>query len=203
MSGPVPAPEGVFVHERALCETDAVGAGTRIWAFAHVMAGAVVGEGCNVCDHAFIESGAVVGNRVTIKNNVLVWDKVVVEDEVFLGPNAVFTNDMNPRIIRKKSPEEFFRTLVRKGATIGANATIVCGVTIGEGGFVGAGTVVIRDVPAYGLVVGNPGRLVGWVCACGERLGDVVPTASCAACGRGYRHVDDEVGLELVDAPST
>ena len=177
----------VFVHERALCESDAIGARTRIWAFAHIMKGAVIGADCNVGDHAFVESGARLGDRVTVKNCVLVWDKVTVEDEVFLGPNMVFTNDMNPRVAFKKSPDSFLPTLVRRGASIGANATIVCGVTIGENAFVGAGTVVIRDVPAYGVVVGNPARQIGWVCACGERL----PATLSCACGRGYRPSED------------
>ncbi|WP_131784763.1 acyltransferase [Protofrankia symbiont of Coriaria ruscifolia] len=174
----------VFVHPRGLCESDHVGAGTRIWAFAHVMPGARIGRDCNVCDHAFVESGAVVGDRVTIKNAVLIWDLVTVEDDAFLGPNMIFTNDMNPRAEVKKGPDRLDRTLVRRGATIGANATIVCGTTLGEYCFVAAGAVVIRDVAAHALVVGNPARQVGWVCACGERLDDEL---SCT-CGRTYEH---------------
>jgi UDP-2-acetamido-3-amino-2,3-dideoxy-glucuronate N-acetyltransferase len=186
----------VFVHERALCETDDVGPGTRIWAFAHVMKNAKVGAGCNVCDHAFIESGAVVGDRVTIKNCVLVWDKVTIEDEVFLGPNMVFTNDMNPRVAFKKSPDAFLPTVVKKNASIGANATIVCGVTIGENAFVGAGSVVIRDVPPYAMVVGNPARRIGWMCACGAKLPRPASGGTtCTACGRGYLHPSDAAGL--------
>jgi UDP-2-acetamido-3-amino-2,3-dideoxy-glucuronate N-acetyltransferase len=160
----------VFVHPRGLCESDHVGPRTRIWAFAHVMVGARVGADCNVGDHAFIETGAVVGDRVTVKNNVLLWDGVVVEDDVFLGPNAVFTNDLVPRAASKTAREDFLPTLVRKGATIGANATIVCGTTVGEHAFVGAGTVVTSDVPPHALVVGNPGRQVGWACVCGRLL---------------------------------
>jgi acetyltransferase-like isoleucine patch superfamily enzyme len=179
----------VFVHERALVESDAIGPRTRVWAFAHVMKGAVIGADCNVCDHAFIESGARLGDRVTVKNCVLIWDKVTVEDDVFLGPNMVFTNDMNPRVAFKKAPDKFLPTLVRRGASIGANATIVCGVTIGENAFVGAGTVVIRDVPAHAMVAGNPGRRIGWMCACGEKL---PPTLACT-CGRRYR--TDGAGL--------
>ena len=132
----------VFVHEKALCETEDIGAGTRVWAFAHVMKGVSIGEDCNIGDHVFIETGARLGDRVTVKNNVLLWDRVTIEDEVFLGPNAVFTNDLNPRVAFKKPPERFLPTLVRRGASIGANATIVCGVTIGEQAFVGAGAVV-------------------------------------------------------------
>ena len=173
----------VFVHERALCESDDIGARTRVWAFAHVMKGAVLGSDCNVGDHAFIESGARLGNHVTVKNCVLVWDKVTVEDEVFLGPNMVFTNDMNPRVAFKKSADGFLPTLVKQGASIGANATIVCGVTIGSNAFVGAGSVVIRDVPAHAMVVGNPARRIGWMCACGEKL----PANLACSCGRRYR----------------
>jgi UDP-2-acetamido-3-amino-2,3-dideoxy-glucuronate N-acetyltransferase len=182
----------VFVHDKALCETDEVGAGTRIWAFAHVLPGARVGAGCNICDHVFIEGGAVLGDRVTVKNNVLLWDKVTIEDDVFLGPNAVFTNDPNPRAAFKKSVESFATTLVRRGASIGANATIVCGVTVGEQAFVGAGSVVIRDVPAHALVVGNPARRVGWMCECGERL----DSSLTCVCGRRYELRDERAGLE-------
>jgi len=150
----------VFVHETALCETMDIGPGTRIWAFAHIMEGARVGSACNIGDHVFIESGAVVGNRVTVKNAVLLWDKVVIEDDVFLGPNAVFTNDPTPRATNKKAPEQFAPTLVRHGATIGANATIVCGTTIGSYAFVGAGAVVTQSIPANTIAVGNPARVI-------------------------------------------
>lgn len=173
----------VFVHVKALCESDDVGPRTRVWAFAHVMAGAVVGADCNIGDHAFIESGVRIGDRVTVKNCVLVWTGVTVEDEVFLGPNMVFTNVRNLRSALRPRPDEFLPTRVRRGAAIGANATVVCGVTIGEYGLVGAGSVVTADVPAYGLAVGNPARRVAWVCRCGARLPD---TLACA-CGRRYR----------------
>lgn len=186
-------PDSVFVHEKALCESDDVGPHTRVWAFAHVMAGARVGAHCNVCGHAFIERGAVLGDRVTVKNHVLVFDGVTVEDEVFLGPNMVFTNDMTPRAAFKKPPAEYLRpTLVRRGASIGANATVVCGVTIGEQAFVGAGAVVVRDVPAHALVVGNPARRIGWACTCGERLPE---TLVCAACQRAFAPDADRGGL--------
>ncbi len=181
----------VFVHERALCETTDVGPRTRIWAFAHVMPGARIGADCNLGDHSFIESGAVVGDRVTIKNGVAVWDKVTLADEVFVGPNAVFTNDPTPRAAFRKPPERFLATVVGRGTSIGANATIVCGVTLGEHALIGAGAVVARDVPAHGLVVGNPGRRIGWVCACGETL---TAELDCA-CGRRYRLVDERHGL--------
>jgi UDP-2-acetamido-3-amino-2,3-dideoxy-glucuronate N-acetyltransferase len=184
----------VFVHERALCESDAIGARTRVWAFAHVMKGAVVGSDCNVCDHAFIESGARLGNHVTVKNCVLIWDKVTVEDDVFLGPNMVFTNDMNPRVAFKKSADTFLPTVVKRGSSIGANATIVCGVTIGENAFIGAGSVVIRDVPPHAMVVGNPARRIGWMCACGEKL----PSTYACKCGRRYQASDVNAGLAPV-----
>lgn len=173
----------VFVHERGLCESDEVGAGTRVWAFAHVMKGARVGAGCNVCNGAFVESGAVVGDRVTIKNNVLIWDLVEIGDDVFLGPNVVFTNDYNPRAAFKKDPSKFLGTVVQRGASIGGNATIVAGNTIGANAFVGAGTVVIRDVPPHAVVVGNPARQIGWMCACGGRLED---SLVCPDCDRRY-----------------
>ena len=187
----------VFVHERALCETDDIGAGTRVWAFAHVMAGARVGTDCNICGHAFIESGAVLGDRVTVKNGVLVFDKVVVGDDVFLGPNVVFTNDLRPRRRFKHDPSQFLTTTVGEGATIGANVTVVCGVTIGPHAFVGAGAVVVDDVPAHGLVVGNPARRLGWACQCGERIGEDLA----CRCGRTYAEAHGG-GLRLVDPPS-
>jgi acetyltransferase-like isoleucine patch superfamily enzyme len=141
-----------------------------VWAFAHVLEGAVVGRDCNVCDGAYIESGVVVGDRVTIKNQVMVFDGVTVEDEVFLGPGMIFTNDMNPRAFIRKSSAELLPTLVRRGATIGAGCVVVCGTTVGEYAFIGAGSVVVRDVPPHAFVVGNPGRVIGWACRCGKRL---------------------------------
>jgi acetyltransferase-like isoleucine patch superfamily enzyme len=187
-----PSPDVPFFHERALCESDRVGARTRVWAFAHVLSGAVIGTDCNICDHVFVEGGARIGDRVTVKNAVLVWDGVTVDDDVFLGPNMVFTNDLMPRASVKKAGDALLATHVRRGATIGANATIVCGTTIGEQAFVGAGAVVTRDVGAHALVVGNPARRIGWMCECGTRLGDEL---RCEACGRVY--VVDGSGLRL------
>jgi acetyltransferase-like isoleucine patch superfamily enzyme len=172
-----------FVHERGLCESDDVGEGTRIWAFAHVMKGARIGRKCNVCDHAFVETGAVVGDRVTIKNAVLLWDGVRIEDDVFIGPNAVFTNVERPRAEFKLKREQFGATLVKRGATIGANATIVCGTTVGEYAFVGAGAVVTKDVPPHAMVVGSPARQLGWACVCAARL---PKSLACENCGRAY-----------------
>ncbi len=159
-----------FVHSAAIVESTQIGANTRIWAFSHIMKGAVIGRNCNICDNVYIEGGAIVGDNVKIKNGVAVWDKVIIEDDVFIGPFAVFTNDINPRSFRKKEPAEFYSTTIKKGATIGANATIVCGITIGEYAFIGAGAVVTKDVPAYALVYGNPAVVRGYICKCGEKL---------------------------------
>ena len=191
-------PRGVHVHPHALVETAHVGPGTRVWAFAHLLPGAVVGCDCNICDHAFVEGGALIGDRVTVKNAVLIWTGVTIEDDVFLGPNMVFTNDMNPRAHVKKGPEHLERTVVREGATIGANATILCGTTIGAHAFVGAGAMVLRDVPAHALVVGNPARQIGWVCRCGVRLD---ADLNCGECGGRYRPSDGG-GLESCAPPA-
>ena len=191
-----PPPEGVFVHANGLCESATVGSGTRIWAFAHVLPGAVIGADCNICGHTFIESGAELGRNVTIKNGVAIWDRVTIEDDVFVGPNAAFTNDLRPRAAFKRPPSEFVPTLVRQGATIGANATIVCGVVIGEHGFVAAGAVVTHDVPAHGLVVGSPARQVGWACTCGVVLSE---SLECPDCGRCFRLVNEDAGLAPTD----
>ena len=159
-----------FVHPQALVESTEIGRNTRVWAFAHVMRGARVGADCNIGDHAFIETGAILGNNVTVKNGVAIWDRVTIEDNVFLGPNCVLTNDLNPRAYIKKSGSTLVPTLIRENATIGANVTIVCGVTIGQYAFIGAGAVVIRSVPDFALMVGNPGRQIGWMCVCAEKL---------------------------------
>lgn len=188
----------VFVHPQALCESEDVGSGTRIWAFAHVMKGALLGAGCNVGDHAFVETGAVVGDNVTIKNGVLLWDGVTVENDVFLGPNVVFTNDRAPRAAFKRPASEYLvPTLVCEGASIGAHATVLCGTTIGASAFVGAGSVVTRDVAPHAMVVGSPARRIGWVCACGERLPE---SLDCSACWRAYTLVDESSGLRLAPA---
>ncbi|HEU4945092.1 MAG TPA: WxcM-like domain-containing protein [Solirubrobacterales bacterium] len=150
----------VFVHERGLCESDEVGPGTRIWAFAHVLPGARVGADCNICDGVFIENGVTVGDRVTIKSGVQLWTGVELEDDVFVGPNATFTNDPFPR--SRQYLEEYARTVVRAGASIGANATILPGLEIGQGAMVGAGAVVTRPVPPHAIVKGNPARIRGY-----------------------------------------
>ena len=147
-----------FIHPQALCETTEVGDDTRIWAFAYVLAGARIGRDVNVCSHVFIEGAVVVGDRVTIKSGVQLWDGVVVEDDVFLGPNATFTNDLFPR--SRQRPETWPRTRIARGASIGANATILAGTTIGERAMVGAGAVVTKDVPPDTVVAGNPARVL-------------------------------------------
>jgi acetyltransferase-like isoleucine patch superfamily enzyme len=184
----------VYVHPQALCESDDVGRGTRVWAFAHVLEGAVIGADCNVCDHAYIEYGVRVGDRVTIKNGVQLFEGVMVEDDVFLGPACVFTNDLVPRAAIKKHGDALLTTFVRRGATIGANATIVCGVTVGAGALVAAGAVVAHDVPAHALVAGNPARRLRWICSCGGRLSDGLV----CECGLGYRLVSEAKGLEAL-----
>lgn len=161
-----------FKHQLALVETAAVGKGTRIWAFAHILPGAQIGSDCNICDHTFIENDVIIGDRVTIKCGVQVWDGVRLEDDVFVGPNATFTNDKLPRSgVRGKKPAI---TTVKAGASIGANSTIVPGVTIGSKALVGAGAVVTRDVPAWAIVTGNPARISGYVGA--ERPEALQPT---------------------------
>lgn len=157
MSSGEPAP---FVHERALCESDSVGANTRVWAFAHILPGARIGRNCNICDGVFVEGDVVVGDDVTVKCGVQLWDGVRLGDRVFVGPNATFTNDLRPR--SKVYPDRFASTVVEEEASIGANATILPGVTIGRGAMVGAGAVVTRDVPPNATVVGNPAVVVGY-----------------------------------------
>ena len=159
-----------FKHPLAVVESSQIGKGTRVWAFAHVMEGAQVGENCNLCDHVFVESNVVIGDRVTVKNGVALWDGVVLEDLVFVGPFAVFTNDKNPRAAVRKNRGEFLQTRVCHGASIGANATVICGITIGRHAFVGAGAVVTKDVDDFAIVVGNPARRVGYMCSCGSKL---------------------------------
>lgn len=152
---------GVFIHEAALCESSQIGAGTRVWAFAHILPGARIGRDCNVCDHVFIENQVVVGDRVTIKCGVQLWDGLEVGDDVFIGPNATFCNDRMPR--SKCYPEAYLATRIQAGASIGANATVLPGLTIGRNAMVGAGAVVTRSVPPNAIVVGNPARIVGYV----------------------------------------
>jgi acetyltransferase-like isoleucine patch superfamily enzyme len=146
----------VFIHDRALCESEKIGEGTRIWGFTHVLAGAVIGKDCNLCEHVFVENKVTIGDGCTIKNGVALWDLVTLENDVFVGPYVVFTNDLRPRAFLKRGSSQLLPTRVKRGATLGANATIVCGTTVGEYAMVAAGAVVLRDVPAHTLVAGNP-----------------------------------------------
>jgi UDP-2-acetamido-3-amino-2,3-dideoxy-glucuronate N-acetyltransferase len=176
-------------HETAIIDAGArIGDRTRIWHFCHVMDGAVIGAGCSLGQNVFVARDVVLGDNVKVQNNVSIYEGVVLEDDVFCGPSMVFTNVVNPRshVPRK---HEYRKTVVRRGATIGANATILCGHTLGRYAFVGAGAVVTRDVPDHALVVGNPSRIAGWMCQCGVKLADgAAPPAhaDCAACGSRY-----------------
>lgn len=179
-----------FVHESSYVDDGAqIGAGTKIWHFCHVMSNAKIGERCNIGQNVLVAADVTIGDNVKIQNNVSLYTGVVVEDDVFLGPSMVLTNVINPRshISRK---DEYKSTLIKQGASVGANATIVCGVTLGRYCFIGAGSVVTRDVPDYGLVYGNPGRIQGWMCQCGVRLMfeplDGQEQAVCLACGERY-----------------
>lgn len=187
-----------FVHESAFVDDGAIiGKGTKIWHFCHIMSGAEIGENCVLGQNVFVSGRAKVGNNVRIQNNVSVYDLVTIEDSVFCGPSMVFTNVLTPRAEIRRSIEEYSPTLVKQGATIGANATVVCGHTIGRYAFVGAGSVVTKDVPDYALVYGNATKIAGWMCECGEKLkfgtgnphgGDsITECAECGKCGKRYR----------------
>ena len=180
------------IHESAYVDEGAqIGADTRVWHFCHVLGGAVIGERCSLGQNVVVMNGVKIGNNVKIQNNVSVYEGVELADDVFCGPSMVFTNVINPRshVSRKN---EYKKTVVARGVTIGANATIVCGVSLGEYAFVGAGSVITRNVPAYGLMVGVPARRIGWMCQCGERLLDKDPGA-CRACGTKYEMDGDEL----------
>jgi UDP-2-acetamido-3-amino-2,3-dideoxy-glucuronate N-acetyltransferase len=183
----VSADKPYFVHPSSFVdEPCTIGAGTKIWHFSHVMKDSVIGRDCNIGQNVVVSPGVRIGNGCKIQNNVSLYTGVILEDGVFCGPSMVFTNVINPRseVVRK---DEYKQTLVRRGASLGANATIVCGVTIGEYAFIGAGTVVTRDVADFALVVGNPARRTGWMCRCGVKLQLVGDAARCAACGTAYR----------------
>jgi serine acetyltransferase len=190
-----------YRHPQALVETEDIGPNTRIWAFAHVMRGAQIGANCNLGDHTFIESGVKLGNNVTVKNGVSLWTGITIENDVFLGPNCVFTNDPNPRAYLKKGEIELLPTLVRLGATIGANATILCGINIGKHAFVGAGAVILHSVPDFALVVGNPGHHIGWMCICANKL-PLLPgvpfeaSCACTQCGKSYTRAQEGLTLK-------
>jgi len=178
-----------FVHESSYVDEGCIiGEGTKIWHFSHVMTGATIGRQCNIGQNVVISPGVRIGDNVKIQNNVSVYTGVILEDDVFCGPSTVFTNVVNPRsqVSRK---DEYRQTIVRRGATLGANSTIVCGRSIGRYAFIGAGAVVTRDVPDYALVLGNPARIAGWICECGVKLAsgiEVLSRLKCAACHAEY-----------------
>ena len=192
MSGAEGDDRGWFAHESAYVDEGAeIGEGTKIWHFSHVMSGASVGRRCNIGQNVVISAGVVVGDNVKIQNNVSVYTGVILEDEVFCGPSMVFTNVSTPRSgTPRNRPEDYVKTRVARGATIGANATVVCGHHLGRYAFVGAGAVVTKDVPDYAVVVGNPARIIGYACECGIRLplptGSADADAVCVACERIY-----------------
>lgn len=191
----------VFVHESSYVDEGCeIGAGTKIWHFSHVMTGARIGKACNVGQNVVISPQVVIGDNVKIQNNVSIYTGVTLEDDVFCGPSMVFTNVVNPRshVPRKN---EYKTTLVKRGASIGANATVVCGNTVGRYAFIGAGSVVTKDIPDYALIVGNPGRITGWICQCGVKLaaGAQAPArVTCAICDSRYHA---EAGGLVPDQP--
>jgi UDP-2-acetamido-3-amino-2,3-dideoxy-glucuronate N-acetyltransferase len=205
MTTHIAAVKTYFAHPLALVESQDIGPGTRIWAFAHILPGARIGAECNICDHTFIETGVVLGNNVTVKNGVAIWRGVTVEDNVFLGPNCVLTNDPNPRAYIKKPSAALQTTLIRANATVGANATILCGITIGQHAFIGAGAVVLRSILDFALMVGNPARQVGWMCCCARRLplsASPSPHSStvCPHCRAQFRVTAN--GLDMIEGSS-
>ncbi len=159
--------EDIFIHPNSIVETQNIGTHTRVWAFVHILDKVTIGKNCNICDHCFIESNVTIGDNVTIKSGIYIWDGVTIEDDVFLGPNVVFTNDIRPR---SKKYITAVKTLVGKGASIGANSTVLAGVKIGQYAMAGIGSVITKDVPDYALVYGNPARINGWVNKNGEKL---------------------------------
>lgn len=176
-----------IVHPSAIVDEGAeIGEGTRVWHWAHICGGARIGAGCSFGQNVYVGNKVVIGNNVKVQNNVSVYDNVVLQDDVFCGPSMVFTNVVNPRshVSRKN---DYRLTLVKRGATVGANATVVCGNSIGEYAFIGAGAVVTNDVHPYALMVGTPARRIGWMCQCGEKLAAREGEATCSACGHSYR----------------
>jgi UDP-2-acetamido-3-amino-2,3-dideoxy-glucuronate N-acetyltransferase len=195
----------VFVHPSSVVDAPCeLGEGVKIWHFCHVSAGASLGEGVMLGQNVFVAPGVRLGARTRVQNNVSLYEGLTCEEEVFLGPSVVFTNVLTPRVQHSRRGQ-FAKTLVRRGASLGANATILCGLTIGRYALIGAGSVVTRDVPDFGRVVGNPGRLVGFSCACGERLalalrGALGESAACAACGASY--LREAAGVRELSPPA-
>ncbi len=183
---------GFFVHESSYVDDGVqIGEGTKIWFFCHVQKGAIIGRNCSLGQNVSIGNNVRIGNGVKIQNNVSVYEGVVIEDDVFCGPSCVFTNDLTPRAKYPKGNARYVKTLIRQGASLGANCTIVCGRTVGKSAMIAAGAVVTQDVKDYAIVAGLPARQIGWVCECGKRLEE---TLKCDACGRNY--AETESGLK-------
>ncbi|MCP4482333.1 MAG: N-acetyltransferase [bacterium] len=181
-----------FIHKSSYLDTPCeVGEGTKIWHFSHIMQDSVIGENCNIGQNVVISSKVILGNNVKVQNNVSLYTGVICEDDVFLGPSCVFTNVINPRSHFPRR-DQYKTTLVKRGASIGANATIVCGVIIGSYAFVGAGSVITKDIPDYAMVYGSPAKLRGWVCYCGEKLSFNAQKAKCG-CGRRYKNTANTI----------
>ncbi|HEY9746524.1 MAG TPA: acyltransferase [Oculatellaceae cyanobacterium] len=199
-----PAKPDYFVHESSYVDPPCeIGAGTTIWHFSHILKNSKIGKNCKIGQNVVIGPSVTIGNNVKIQNNVSVYTGVTLEDDVFCGPSMVFTNVYNPRsAIPRNTEADFLQTLVKRGASIGANATVVCGNTIGEYAFIGAGAVVTRDVPDFALVYGNPARQHGWVCVCGEPLGEIADSAQCPVCQRQYALKNGALALVVPEVMS-
>lgn len=188
--------ESIFVHESSYIDKNVqIGRGTKVWHFCHLMSGSRIGSHCNIGQNVFIAPGVVLGNNVKVQNNVSIYSGVICEDDVFLGPSMVFTNVINPRAFIERK-DEFKQTLLKKGATVGANATIICGNTIGQYAMIGAGAVVSKDVPDYALVYGSPAQIRGWVCQCGSKLEFKKDEARCSECGLSYHIINEGKQIE-------
>jgi acetyltransferase-like isoleucine patch superfamily enzyme len=199
----------MFIHPSAIVETRHIGEGTRIWAYTHVMDGVSIGTDCNIGEHCFVESGASIGNQVTIKNGNMIWEGVHLEDGVFVGPQVIFTNDLYPRsprlpqVKRRYADRAWLKsTVIKHGASVGAGAVLLAGVSIGEFCLVGAGSLVTKNLPRHALAVGRPARVRGWVCQCGQPLAFVNGAARCSRCDLQFAKAGGAVGLRQPGVPS-
>jgi len=182
--------KNVFIHDKAIVDSRSIGARTKIWGFTHILLDAEIGENCNICEHVYVENDVKIGNNVTVKCGVYIWDGVFIEDDVFIGPCVTFINDIHPR--SKMYPETFERTLIKKGSSLGANSTIMGGITIGSYSTIGAGSVVLKNVKNYEIVVGNPAKPIGYNCQCGTKLKKRNNIYKCK-CGKSYKIIDGEL----------